>query len=172
MSEAPRRLFFALWPDALTREALGEVAATLHEAWGGRQVNNAGLHLTLAFLGDTPAARLDTLRELATSIVSQPFTLILNRPGCWQHNRVGWLGPDSTPPALSQLVTDLRPALKASEFAVDEQHYVPHVTLLRNARCGVPPPCPGISWHASSFVLLATRARGVGGYDVLGEWQL
>ena len=172
MSEAPLRLFFALWPDALTREALEEVAATLHNAWGGRQVNNAGLHLTLAFLGDTPAARLDALRQLATIIVSQPFTLMLNRPGCWQHNRVGWLGLDATPPALAQLVAALGQALKAGEFPVDGQPYVPHVTLLRNARCGAPPPCPGISWHASSFVLLASRARGVGGYDLLGEWQL
>lgn len=172
MSEAPRRLFFALWPDATTRMALEEVASTLHVAWGGRKVNNAGLHLTLAFLGETPANRFDALRQLAATIVSQPFTLMLNRLGCWQHNRVGWLGLDATPPALAQLAAELRRVLQAGGFAVDEQPYVPHVTLLRNARCSVPPSCRGVSWHASSFVLLASRAIGVGGYDVLDEWQL
>ena len=172
MSEASRRLFFALWPDATTRMALEEVASTLHADWGGRKVNNTGLHLTLAFLGETPANRFDALRQLATTIVSQPFTLMLNRPGCWHHNSVGWLGFDATPPALAQLVADLRQVLRAGEFAVDEQPYVPHVTLLRNARCSVPPPCRGVSWYASSFVLLASRVGGVGGYDVLGEWQL
>ena len=128
--------------------------------------------MTLAFLGDTQASRLDALLQLAATIVSQPFTLVLNRPGCWQHNRVGWLGLNATPPALKQLVADLRRVLQADEFPVDEQPYVPHVTLLRNTRCSGSQPCRGVSWHASSFVLLASRAGGVGGYDVLGEWQL
>lgn len=172
MIEGPRRLFFALWPDASTRIVLEEVASTLHAAWGGRKVNNAGLHLTLAFLGDTQATRLGALRQLATTIVSQPFTLMLNHPGCWPHNRVGWLGPANTPPALTQLVVDLRRVLHAGEFGVDEQPYVPHVTLFHNARCSVPPPCRDVSWHASHFVLLASRAPGIGGYDVLGEWPL
>ena len=172
MSEATRRLFFALWPDAATRLALDEVAATLHGAWGGRRVNSESLHMTLAFLGDTSATRLDALRQLAATIASQPFTLMLNRPGCWQHNRVGWLGVATTPPVLGQLAADLRQVLHAGEFAVDDQRYVPHVTLLRNARCSASPPCHCVSWHAQHFVLLASRVPGVGGYDVMGEWPL
>lgn len=172
MSEAPRRLFFALWPDVETRVRLDKVASALHDTWGGRKVNNADLHLTLAFLGETPANRVDALRQIATTIVSQPFTLMLNHLGCWPHNHVGWLGLDATPLALAQLVTDLRRVLYADQFAVDDQPYVPHVTLLRNARCSVPPPCRRVSWYASSFVLLVSRANGVGGYDVLDEWQL
>lgn len=151
MNEASRKLFFALWPDAVTQIALDAVASTLHAAWGGRKVNQAGLHLTLAYLGDTSAIRLNPLRQLSGSITGQPFSLILKRPGCWPHNRVGGYGPADTPPALTQLVADFRRVLRAGEFPVDNQPYVPHVTLLRNARCGMPPHCPSVNWHASSL---------------------
>ena len=131
------------------------------------------LHLTLAFLGDTQVSRLDALRQLAATVAGQAFTLTLDSPGCWQHNHVGWLGVKETPPALTQLVSDLRRVLRAGEFPLDSQRYVPHVTLLRNARCSAPPPCQSVVWRAQGFVLLASRKPGAeGNYDVLGDWPL
>ena len=173
MDEISLRLFFALWPDEATRVALDNAAATLHPIWGGRRVHSESLHLTLAFLGDTPVTRLDALRQLAATLTGAPFTLKLDSPGCWQHNRVGWLGVKDIPPALAQLVPDLWRVLHAGEFAVDDRRYIPHVTLLRNARCNATPPCQPVVWHAQSFVLLASRKPGAGGgYGVLGEWPL
>lgn len=171
MNEPARRLFFALWPDAATRAALDEVGASLHARWGGRRMQRESLHMTLAFLGDTPLARLDALRGLAANITGEAFTLKLDRPGCWQHNRVGWLGLATTPPVLTQLVTDLRRMLHANKFTVDDQRYVPHVSLLRNAHCAPPPPCQPVTWHAQNFVLLASHKQPHG-YDVLGTWSL
>lgn len=172
-NEASLRLFFALWPDEATRVALDQVAATLQPTWGGRRMHSESLHLTLAFLGDTPVVRLDALRQLATTVAGEPFTLTLNSPGCWQHNRVGWLGVKDTPPALAQLVSDLTRVLQTGEFPLDHQPYVPHVTLLRNARCSAPPPCQPVVWRAQSFVLLASHKPEAGGsYDVLGTWPL
>ena len=131
------------------------------------------LHLTLAFLGDTPLMRLDALRQLAATVAGEAFTLTLDSPSCWQHNHVGWLGVKETPPALTQLVSDLTKVLQAAEFPLDRQRYVPHVTLLRNARCSAPPPCQPVVWRAQSFVLLASPKPGAeGNYDVLGEWPL
>lgn len=136
-------------------------------------MRSESLHLTLAFLGDTPVVRLDALCQLAATVAGEPFTLTLNSPGCWQHNRVGWLGVKETPPALAQLVSDLTRVLRTGEFPLDCQGYVPHVTLLRNARCSAPPPCQPVMWRAQGFVLLASRKPGIGsGYDVLGEWPL
>lgn len=172
MDETSLRLFFALWPDKAARVALDQVAASLHPIWGGRRVRSESLHMTLAFLGDTYAARLDALRQLAAMMAGESFTLKLDNPGCWQHNRVGWLGVKETPPALAQLVSGLHRVLRTSEFSLDTQRYVPHVTLLRNAHCSAPPPCPCVSWHVQHFVLMASRAPGAGGYDVLGEWPL
>lgn len=169
--ESTSRLFFALWPDQATRAALDQIAANLHAHWGGRRMHSDTLHMTLAFLGDTPLARLDALRELAASMSGEAFTLTLDRPDCWQHNHVGWLGPASSPPALTEVVADLRQAMLASKFAFDDKRFVPHVTLLRNAQCGPPPICQPVMWRANDFVLLASR-RQQPGYDVLGTWPL
>ena len=171
MDETSLRLFFALWPDEATRVALDQAAARLHPIWAGRRVRSESLHLTLAFLGATPVARLDALRQLAATVAGEPFTLTLDSPGCWQHNHVGWLGVKDIPPALTQLVSDLQRVLRTSEFPLDPQRYIPHVTLLRNAHCSAPPPCQPVVWHAQSFVLLASGKPG-GDYDMLGEWPL
>lgn len=173
MNEAVLRLFFALWPDEATRTALDTTAESLHLSWTGRPMRRESLHLTLAFLGDTSVMRLGALRQLAATVASEAFTLTLDSPGCWSHNHVGWLGVKETPTALTQLVSELKRMLHAAEFTVDDQRYVPHVTLLRNARCGAPPRCQPVVWHVKSFVLLASPKLGSGtGYDVLGEWPL
>ena len=173
MNDAALRLFFALWPDQNTRAALNQVAASLHQAWGGRRMRSESLHLTLAFLGDTPVARLDALRQLAATVAGASFTLTLDSPGCWQHNRVGWLGVKATPPALVQLVSDLTTVLRTAEVELDARAYVPHVSLLRNAQCSTPPPCQSVVWRAQCFVLLASPQSADGrGYQVLGEWPL
>lgn len=171
MNESSSRLFFALWPDEATRAGLDQIAASLHARWGGRRMHSDTLHMTLAFLGDTPLARLDALRELAATIPGEAFTLTLDRPGCWKHNRIGWLGVQATPQALAQLVSNLRGVLHAEEFPVDDQHYVPHVTLLRDTNCSSPPSCQPVTWHAKDFVLLASRKQKPG-YDLLGTWPL
>ena len=171
MAEITARLFFALWPDDATRAAFDQIAANLHANWGGRRMLSDTLHMTLAFLGDTPIARLDALRELAATVPGEAFTLQLDRPGCWQHNHIGWLGLASAPPALMQLVKDLRQAMKASKFAFDEKRFVPHITLCRNAQCGPSPSCQPVVWRAQDFVLLASRKQRPG-YDVLGTWPL
>lgn len=169
MNEPSSRLFFALWPDEVTRAKLDQIATALHASWGGRRMHRDTLHMTLAFLGETPLSRLDALRELAATISGEAFMLRLDRPGCWQHNHVGWLGLAPAPPALMQLVVDLRQAMTASKLAFDDKSFVPHITLLRNAQCGPPPSCPPVMWCARDFVLLASRKQQPG-YDVLGSW--
>lgn len=171
MAELSSRLFFALWPEESTRAMLDHIAETLHVRWGGRRMRRDTLHMTLAFLGDTPLSRLDTLREIAATIPAEAFSLTLDRPGCWPQSHVGWLGLAATPPPLTQLVMELRQALQASRFAFDDKRFVPHVTLLRNAQCGSSPSCQPVMWRARDFVLLASR-RQQAGYDVLGTWPL
>lgn len=55
------RLFFALWPDAATGDALSRTGKLLHQHWGGRLMRADTLHITLAFLGRTPVEQLDVL---------------------------------------------------------------------------------------------------------------
>lgn len=173
MNDVTLRLFFALWPEEDIRSALTQAAASLQTAWGGRRMHRESLHLTLAFLGNTPRTRLDELRACAATVTHPAFRLTLNRPGCWPQNRVGWLGVAPTPPALTHLVSDLSAVLQGSEFSCDPRPYVPHVTLLRDAHCGLLPPAQTVEWRVEQFVLLASPPPGTSrGYDVLGAWPL
>lgn len=173
VTEPVRRLFFALWPDAVTRLALYRVGAQLHSAWGGRRMREDSLHLTLAFLGETPQAQIERLCSLAASVTSEAFSLTLDHPGCWQHNHVGWLGVRQMPPGLAQLRANLAAALQAGEFGFDAQAFVPHVTLLRNAHCTSPPEFAPVPWRAERFALMASPRTGAGaGYTCLADWSL
>jgi 2'-5' RNA ligase len=166
------RLFFALWPDAPVRAKLAAFARAAHECIGGRIMQAEGLHITLAFLGDVDAARLDALRRVAASVSVEPFDWPLDEAGFWKHNRIGWVGATSVPTALAALVADLRAALTAGGFAFDGKPFVPHVTLIRN---GAPaahlPTLAPIEWRVSRFVLVKS-ARGQEGsrYEIAGSW--
>ncbi|MFP5409127.1 MAG: RNA 2',3'-cyclic phosphodiesterase [Gammaproteobacteria bacterium] len=167
------RLFFALWPDDATREALNRTGKWLHQHWGGRRMRADTLHLTLAFLGSTPVDRLDTLFACADAIQSDAFELTLDQPGYWRHNRIGWLGASETPPPHLELVGALNSRLLEAGFPVDTRPHVPHVTLLRNAASGEVPKCTPVRWTASDFVLVASRTESSGAqYEVIRRWPL
>src|SRR3989338_1351130 len=87
-------LFFALWPDGKTRDALDKAGKQLHAACGGRPTKRETIHLTLVFLGDVPVERIDELRTLAAQVSAPSFELVLTQLGWWKHNRVAWAAPD------------------------------------------------------------------------------
>lgn len=170
---ATLRLFFALWPDDAIRDALNRSGKWLHQHWGGRRMRAETIHLTLAFLGETPAERLDDLVACADSVETGAYELILDQAGYWRHKRIGWLGTSETPPQHSGLVRTLDTGLQQAGFPVDARPHVPHVTLLRNSRGGEVPACTPVIWPISAFVLVQSRI-GPGGthYDVIRRWAL
>jgi 2'-5' RNA ligase len=171
--EKTLRLFFALWPDADTRRSLDLTGKWLHRYWDGRRTRPETLHLTLVFLGAVAASRLDELRELAAAVAAERFTLHLDQAGCWGHNRVGWLGAGETPPALAALVADLENRLQAGVFRFDRRAFVPHITLLRKARCAESPGCRPLDWRVDRFVLVESQSTETGvQYRIVGEWPL
>lgn len=95
------RLFFALWPDPATRDALAATAGSLRRICGGRAPPANNLHLTLAFLGDVPEVRVPELADLAATLVAEPLVLELDRIGYWRQQRLVWAGPQSCPDALA-----------------------------------------------------------------------
>jgi 2'-5' RNA ligase len=167
------RLFFALWPDDATRDALYRAGKWLHKHWGGRLMRADTLHITLAFLGSTPAEKLDALIACADTVQTDAFELILDQAGYWRHNRIGWLGATETPPPHLELVGALNAALQAAGFPVDVRPHVPHVTLLRKSVGGEVPPCEPVHWPVSDFVLVASRTEAEGAhYEVIRRWPL
>ncbi|MCD6707437.1 MAG: RNA 2',3'-cyclic phosphodiesterase [Thiobacillus sp.] len=167
------RLFFALWPDDATRDALDRAGKWLHQHWGGRRMRADTLHITLAFLGSTPAEQLDVLAACADTVRIDAFELVLDQAGYWRHNRIGWLGAGRTPPQHFELVGALSTALRGAGFAVDARPHVPHVTLLRNSAGGAPPACEPVHWPIRDFVLVASRREADGmHYDAIRRWPL
>ena len=167
------RLFFALWPDDATRDALYHTGKWLHKHWGGRLMRRDTLHITLAFLGSTPAEQLDVLVACADSVQSQAFELVLDQAGYWRHNRIGWLGANEVPPRHFDLVGALNTALQTAGFPVDARPHVPHVTLLRNTAGGEIPACEPVRWPVSEFVLLKSVTESEGAhYEMIRRWPL
>jgi len=157
------RLFFALWPDAQVRARLDGWAAALHADCGGRRMRAENLHLTLAFLGATGAARLEQLKHLAAQVSVTAFDLQIDQPGYWKHNRIAWAGASVIPEPLAALIADLRDELTAGGFRFDPKPFVPHVTLLREAREPQPlPQFPAIAWPVSGLALVRSVPGGQG----------
>ncbi|MFZ0106816.1 MAG: RNA 2',3'-cyclic phosphodiesterase [Thiobacillus sp.] len=172
-AEETLRLFFALWPDPDTRAALDRTGKWLHRHWEGRRTRPETLHLTLVFLGAVDASRLDELRGLSAQVSAEAFALNFDQAGCWRHNRVGWLGASETPSALAALVSGLQIRLEASFFSFDKRAFVPHITLLRKARCAEAPACRPVDWPVDRFVLVESQSTESGvQYRVVGEWPL
>lgn len=168
-----QRLFFALWPDGMSRSALDRTGKWLHRHWGGRRMHAETIHLTLAFLGETPAERLDALLACADGIRMSGYELVLDQAGYWRHNRIGWLGTTQVPPGHSGLVRALNDAVRTARAPIDVRPHFPHVTLLRNSGGGAVPACTPVVWPARDFVLVRSRRGATGaGYEVLRRWGL
>jgi 2'-5' RNA ligase len=168
------RLFFALWPDPATRDALAATAARLRRTCGGRAPPAANLHLTLAFLGDVPEVRVPELADLAATLVAKPFVLELDRIGYWRQQRLVWAGPQSCPRELQTLATALDDGLRARGFRSERRSFQPHVTLLRDARrAPAQAGCGPLAWRPTQFALACTLPAGRGvRYRIAGNWSL
>jgi 2'-5' RNA ligase len=170
---ATLRLFFALWPDDTTRDALNRTGKWLHQNWGGRRMRADTLHITLAFLGETPVDRLEALVACADSVQADAYELLLDQAGYWRHKRIGWLGAGETPAQHFELVEALNAALQAAGFPVDPRPHVPHVTLLRKSPGGEIPECRSVSWPIGEFVLVKSVTESDGAhYEVMRRWLL
>lgn len=174
MPDSPRRLFFALLPDAGVREQLLQLQKDLNQA-GGRPVPAENLHLTLLFLGNVEADKIDAVRDIAAGVAGSKFDLVLDTVGGFRQNnvRILWTGPSELPPELGALHQSLRRQVREIGLRVKKEAYRPHVTLMRkaNLRKGLPDkPGLGIRWTASHFALVASELLPSGArYKVLVE---
>lgn len=155
------RLFFACWPPAGVAQALAHWAGEVGKACGGRTTRQERIHLTLSFLGDAdPVAA----RGLARSVRGPAASFALERSRYWAHNRIVWVGPAQTPPALAQLARSLG----------EEREFRAHVTLIRDARApqALPPP-PALAWPVREFVLVSSTLGPEGpSYELLERYAL
>jgi 2'-5' RNA ligase len=172
VASAPLRLFFALWPDDAIRERLAAWAQAFHRAGGGRMMRPESVHMTLAFMGNIDARLLPAIEDAASAVTPASFTLTLDEPGFWRHNRIAWAGARTVPPALADVVLRLRAGLVAAQVPFDAKPFVPHVTLVRKARPGFRlPDLAPIVWPVRGFALVRSVTGPAGSdYAIHAEW--
>jgi 2'-5' RNA ligase len=166
------RLFFALWPEEEARQELGQLARDLSLVVDGKPVPPEKIHLTLAFLGEVAADRMDDAVAAAAAIRAAPFALELDRVGAFRSARVAWAGASSPAPQLIALQGQLAANLGARGFVLEERDFAPHLTLARRIRKGLPvASIPPIVTQARSFALVRSET-GTGRYSTLEGWPL
>jgi 2'-5' RNA ligase len=176
-SEGPgrrRRLFLALWPEDAVRRRLRDLLEKGLSIRSGRPEPVANLHITLVFIGDVAADRVDAIEQAIAGVSAAAFELLLERVGYWERPRILWLGPREVPPALYALVKDLRTVLETCGVQPETRPYLPHMTLARKVHRPPPPATlEPIRWPVSGFSLMeSVPVERRSSYRELATWPL
>ena len=173
-TEAPQRLFFALWPTDALRAALARHAASWRFSPPARASAADKLHLTLLFMDGVDAAACPALDAIGARVAqaSPAFDLCLDTVAVWPGGGIAHLAPSTVPTALDTLHAALAAAVAGAGIPHDRRRFRPHVTVARRARADQAPPAfEPLRWHADSLVLVRS-VLGAGRYLVLGRWPL
>lgn len=100
------------------------------------------LHLTLVFLGETPADKIPLIASVIEKALTpplDPFTLTFSTVGCFTHSKkeLWWIGVDRNDPPLVILKTIRRriaDGLYSGEIIFDNRPFNPHITLGREIK--------------------------------------
>lgn len=105
-------------------------------------IPEANYHVTLCFLGSTPAERVSDLEKLLRTVASEsaPIETSLRGMGAFpdeRHMRVLYIGVRKSR-ALAELQDRLRTTLESAGFPQEDRDYSPHLTVarLRKSRSG------------------------------------
>ena len=166
-------MFFALVPLPSLAQSLGALARDLARRARGRPVPAENVHLTLAFVGAWPHARLPELLDIGAQLGGAPIELRLDTLGGFRRAGVAWIGAAATPP-LTALATSLATRLAALGVALDDRPLAPHVTLVRKCRGPYPDErVAPFAWKADAVTLLESQTRAEGArYRPLARWPL
>ncbi len=174
------RLFFAVFPDALTAE---RIAALGHRVRADQQLpgpplRTDRLHVTLHHLGDfagVPQRIVDAAKESAATLSAAAFELRFDQFGSFKSrtgNHPGVLRTEQPPEGLMTFQHMLGETLQRhGVLSRSERTFTPHVTLFYAKRQIPPQPVDAVRWVARVFVLV----HGLIGHTrhiLLGHWPL
>ena len=174
-AEPASRVFFALVPPPEVQQALGKLAREIARRAHGRPVPADNMHVTLAFIGAWPVARLQLLLDTGAVVRGERLHIVLDKQGGFRRAGIAWMGPSDPPAALMRLQASLAAALTNAGVPFDaSQSFNPHVTLARSFRG----PCPRgetspIAFDVDRFSLMLSETRQEGArYRKLNDWPL
>jgi len=151
-----KRVFFALWPDDLTRDAISYVFnQSIYTASSGQASCSTNLHLTLHFLGNLAPVQLDCALQQAAKIDAVQFELFLDTFACFEKPKILWLGPSAVSYHLMDLHAKLASALGVCDVPIESRTYQPHVTLMRKFKGFKVSEVPQeVLWKVKQFALV------------------
>ena len=134
-----KRLFFGLSLNEEARLSLARAASALR-LHKGRLHPPENYHLTLAFLGMTPAEAVGPLLRLGALAMREPFQLALAPDmGSFKDGTILWAGVEPSAPLMA-LQGRLSAMLRENGFPVGDEPYRPHITLGRGVKLAAPTP--------------------------------
>jgi 2'-5' RNA ligase len=168
------RLFFAVLPDAATRERIAAAADALPWVPPARLVPRENFHLTLAFVGAIPASRLPTLIEIGRAQRIERFSLRFDAYEYWPKPEVVVAAARTLPAALEGLWQQLHRELAKHQWALDPKRLRPHVTLARKvSQAPVFKAMASFDWPVTEFSLMRSDTSGAqSAYTVVDTWSL
>ncbi len=142
MSPQVLRTFIALELDDGLKSALTGMQDRLKRrvsAGAVRWVRPDGIHLTLKFLGDTPADRLPAIQSALAEAAAgaTPFVVQAEGLGCFpnlRRPRVVWVGLSEPTGALQRLRDAVEAQVAPLGFPTEGRAFSPHLTLGRVQR--------------------------------------
>lgn len=174
MPEGPttRRLFFALWPDEATRDALAHATHKAVRTSGGRPVPASNLHATLLFIGSVAAERVAELEQAASGVPLPSFTLVFNQMEHWPKPAVLCATAPLVPEEARALAAALQRNVAHAGFAPDVKPFRAHVTVARKVvRPHALGPMHPVHWPIGGFALVESRTLAEGSrYTVVRSW--
>ncbi len=167
------QLFFALWPDDETRQALVRLSQSI-EAKDFKPVQPHNFHVTLVFLGQVDKDAELLLKQSVTGITAQPFKLTFDSLSYWSKPKILCLTCQQPAPETAMvLVTELEDCASLCGLRTDTRPYTPHITLARHAQYLPDVKIEPIVWRAEAFCLVKSCSEPDGVYyKVIQQWPL
>jgi 2'-5' RNA ligase len=163
------RLFFALWPDPNVARQLSAIVRRLKLESGSRLIDPNNYHVTLAFAGEVPDARVALLQQIGRCLRASRFAFKCDSIEFWRDSQVVVAAARAPPPGLLDLGAKLNDAI-----GLPRKRLRAHVTLARKVtQASVPQAMSPLVWQATSFSLIRSDTGGVeSAYTVLDTWSL
>ena len=171
------RLFIAVNFSEKTRNQILQIGESLRsQSLRGNFSRPENLHLTLAFLGETPEGKIPAILEIINRIKTLPFKIYFNHTGCFSRSRkeLWYIGAESECPGLPLLKTiheQLLDSLLQAGCSVDERPFRAHITLGREIKCSEPVVLdkPDIVVSVERIILM--KSENIGGKLTYTEIQ-
>ena len=159
------RLFVALQlPEPLT-QAVSELQFGLRSA---RWLNEEGLHLTLAFVGEVGRSEQRRIEAALEAVTAPALHMELHGLGCFPPRgapRTLWTGASPKAEIVS-LARSVRRALERGGLTLERRKFMPHVTI---ARFRQPPSPTELERYLGTHSLFRTSRAGVASFHVLSS---